>query len=455
MGVWTFAFDELPTAQVRTDAAVIESLGYPALWVPEGGGSRDVFAHLSLLLSSTERITVCSGIANVTARHAETMREGAATLADAFGERVVLGLGIGHQSTSARRGQDWARPLDRMRTYLDVMDEPSGSASPAVPVRRLLAALGDGMLRLAAERALGAHTYFVPVEHTAHARAQLGPVPVLAVEQTAVLTSDTSHARDVGRGWVADYLELPNYANNWRRLGYEDDLAGGASDRLIDAGIAWGSVGEVVTRVRAHLDAGADHVCVQLIGGAGASIPLLRELAPALERSQKPRDERRPSDPAAPGARRDLSSEHFSSPERATPRPHRSPRCTARWLRLPICRSAQLTAFFTSLRSSMAARRMSGKNRSNRSSGHAFSRTAARAIMEKAQRLTYGSGRRAHARIVRSAAGILPNRSAAKSHTSQEPRSATQRSRSSVVIRTGSATSTARIRASWIPVRQS
>ena len=282
VGVWTFAFDELPAAQVRMAAAAIESLGYPALWVPEGGGSRDVFAHLSLLLSSTERITVCSGIANVTARHAETMREGAATLADAFGERVVLGVGIGHQSTSARRGQEWGRPLDRMRAYFDVMDEPAGSTSPAVPVRRLLAALGDGMLGLAAERALGAHTYFVPVEHTAHARDQLGPVPALAVEQTAVLSSDASHVRDVARGWVADYLELPNYANNWRRLGYEDDLAGGASDRLIDAGIVWGSVDDVATRVRAHLDAGADHVCVQVIGEKGASVPLLRELAPAL-----------------------------------------------------------------------------------------------------------------------------------------------------------------------------
>jgi probable F420-dependent oxidoreductase len=289
VGVWTFAFDQLPAAQVRAAAAAIESLGYPALWVPEGGGSRDVFAHLSLLLSSTERITVCSGIANVTARHAETMREGAVTLADAFGERVVLGVGIGHQSTSARRGQEWARPLDRMRAYLDLMDEPPGSAGPAVPVRRLLAALGDGMLGLAAERALGAHTYFVPVEHTAHARAQLGPVPVLAVEQTAVLTSDASHAREIARGWVADYLELPNYLNNWRRLGYEEgDLAGRASDRLIDAGIAWGSVGDVVARVRAQLDAGADHVCVQVIGEPGAGVQLLRELAPALLEIAKP-----------------------------------------------------------------------------------------------------------------------------------------------------------------------
>jgi probable F420-dependent oxidoreductase len=111
---------------------------------------------------------------------------------------------------------------------------------------------------------------------------------VLAVEQTVVLSSDASHARDVARGWAADYLELPNYANNWRRLGYEDGLTDGASDRLIDAGIAWGSVDDVATRVRAHLDAGADHVCVQVIGEQGASVPRLRELVPALGIGRKP-----------------------------------------------------------------------------------------------------------------------------------------------------------------------
>ncbi|HZB01582.1 MAG TPA: TIGR03620 family F420-dependent LLM class oxidoreductase [Actinomycetota bacterium] len=283
VGVWSFAFDSLPADAVRQTAREIESLGYPSLWVPEGGGSREIFAHLSLLLSATERITVCSGIANVTARHAEAMSGGARTLADAFGERVVLGLGIGHQVTTGRRGQDWGDPVGRMAAYLDAMDAAQMGPLPEIPPRRLLAALGPRMLRLAGERALGAHTYFVPVEHTARARAELGPEPVLAVEQTAVATSDPSRARRIARGWAASYLELPNYANNWRRLGFgEDDVAG--SDRLLDAGIVWGDADTIAGRIREHLDAGADHVGVQVISSRDddACVPQLTELAALL-----------------------------------------------------------------------------------------------------------------------------------------------------------------------------
>ena len=193
--VWTFAFDALGAADVREAVAEIEGLGYPSVWVPEGGSSREIFAHLSLLAAATRDITVCSGIANVTARHPEAMAGGARTLADAFGERVVLGIGIGHQYTAGRRGQEWADPVGRMRSYLDAMDAASMGPSPEVPVRRLLAALGPRMLGVAAERALGAHTYFVPVEHTAGARELLGPEPVLAVEQTVVVSTDPEVAR--------------------------------------------------------------------------------------------------------------------------------------------------------------------------------------------------------------------------------------------------------------------
>lgn len=283
VGVWTFAFDSLAADVVRRTAREIGSLGYPAVWVPEGGGSREIFAHLSLLLAATERIAVCSGIANVTARHAEAMAGGARTLADAFSDRVVLGLGIGHQVTTGRRGQDWGDPVGRMASYLDAMDAAQMGPDPVVPVRRLLAALGPRMLRLSAERALGAHTYFVPVEHTARARAELGSEPILAVEQTAVATSDPSRARRIARGWAASYLELPNYANNWRRLGYgEEDVAG--SEKLLDAGIVWGDASEIAARVREHLDAGADHVCVQVISTRDddACVPQLAELAELL-----------------------------------------------------------------------------------------------------------------------------------------------------------------------------
>jgi probable F420-dependent oxidoreductase len=284
VGVWTFAFDALPAGDVRDAAAAIETLGYPALWVPEGGSSREIFAHLSLLLASTERITVCSGIANVTARHHEAMAGGARTLADAYGERVVLGIGIGHQSTAGRRRQEWADPVRRMSAYVDGMDGARAGPDPEVPVRRLIAALGPRMLGVAATRALGAHTYFVPVEHTARAREVLGPEPVLAVEQTAVVSSDPAEARGIARPWAADYLELPNYANNWRRLGYGDELGNGGSDRLIDAAFAWGDASSIATRVHEHLDAGADHVCIQVISGRDddACLPALRELAAGL-----------------------------------------------------------------------------------------------------------------------------------------------------------------------------
>jgi probable F420-dependent oxidoreductase len=286
VGVWSFAFDSMRAPDVRVAAAAIEGLGSPALWVPEGGSSREVFAHLSLLLAATERITVCSGIANVTARHPEAMAGGGRTLVDAFGDRVVLGIGIGHQATAGRRRQEWADPVGRMKAYLDAMDASAMGPDPGAPVPRLLAALGPRMLEVAAERALGSHSYFVPVEHTARARDVLGRAPVLAVEQTAVVETDPAVARAIGRAWAARYLELPNYVNNWRRSGYDDDDLGGAgSDRLIDAGIAWGDANAVVSRVREHLDSGADHVCVQVISGheGDPCLSQLRELWDLLD----------------------------------------------------------------------------------------------------------------------------------------------------------------------------
>jgi probable F420-dependent oxidoreductase len=285
VGVWTFAFDTMPVADVREAATRVEELGFPSLWVPEGGSSRDVFAHLSLLLDATTSLTVASGIANITARAPEVMQAGAVTLADAFGDRCVLGIGVGHEYSTAARGLDWAHPLVRMEAYLDRMDAPGGPPPPRIGPRRLLAALGPRMLRLSRERALGAHSYFVPVEHTAGARSTLGPDPVLAVELTAVLDDDPTRARETAHRWANHYLELPNYARNWLRLGFsDDDIAGDGSERLFDAGIACGDGGAVVARVREHLDAGADHVCVQVIGtdGPEAGLRQIPELAPAL-----------------------------------------------------------------------------------------------------------------------------------------------------------------------------
>src|SRR5215210_5589732 len=232
VGAWTFAFDVRAAARVREDTAAVEAMGYSALWVPEGSTSRDIFAHLSLLLEATHRISVASGIANVTARQPEVMSAGFRTLADAWPGRLVGGIGIGHEYSTASRGFDWDRPIARMRSYIDRMDAATDVPSAEEPAR-LLAALGDGMLRLSAERALGAHTYFVPVSHTARAREVLGPDPVLAVEQGVVIDADPTRARGVAGNWTGGYLSLPNYANNLRRLGFGDDeVAGRGSDRL-------------------------------------------------------------------------------------------------------------------------------------------------------------------------------------------------------------------------------
>jgi probable F420-dependent oxidoreductase len=285
VGVWSFALDELPAGGERQTVAEIEDLGYPSLWIPEGLSSKEIIAHASLLLAASERLTIATGIANMWARDPVALANAARLLADDHPGRFVLGIGVGHSYSTEVRGSRYERPWSGMRAYLEGMDDaPSSGPEPAHPAPRLLAALGPRMLELAAERTAGAHTYFVPVEHTVAARQTLGAEPVLAVEQTVVLESDPSAARRFARGFAADYLELPNYANNLRRLGFTDeDVAGSGSDRTIDAVVACGGVDRIVDRVRAQLDAGADHVAVQVVAGAGETgLRQLRELAPSL-----------------------------------------------------------------------------------------------------------------------------------------------------------------------------
>ncbi len=286
VGVWSFALEAQTVAEEREAAAEIESLGYPAIWFPESVTSREVFSHASLLLSATERAVIASGIANIWARDPVAMANGWRTLSDAHPGRFVLGMGVSHQPSVAKRGSEYVRPFARMRDYLDAMDRAASSApEPEGPPRRMLAALGPKMLELAAERALGAHPYFVPVEHTAFARARLGPEPVLAVEQTAVLDTDPRTARWAARSFAVHYLQSTNYANNLRRMGWsDDDISGQGSDRLIDAVVVWGDEDAIRRRVQEHLDAGADHVCVQVVSADENDVCLedLRALAPAL-----------------------------------------------------------------------------------------------------------------------------------------------------------------------------
>lgn len=270
----------------RAATRELETLGYPALWIPESVGSKEIFSHAGILLAATTRIVIATGIANLYARDPMAAANGARALADAYPGRFVLGVGVSHAPSVAARGGAYDKPLETMRAYLDAMDAAAYSGpAPEQPAPIVLAALGPKMLALAAERTAGAHPYFVPVAHTAEARRVLGPEPCLAVEMTAVLETDPVEARRVARIFARNYLGLPNYANNLRRLGYTDEeLADEGADRVIDDVIAWGDLEAIVARVRAHQAAGADHVCVQFRGSSSADLRLAdyRELAAAL-----------------------------------------------------------------------------------------------------------------------------------------------------------------------------
>jgi probable F420-dependent oxidoreductase len=286
VGVWSFALQRLTAADAGAAMRDYERLGYPAVWIPESVGSKEVFAHAALLLRGSERAIVAPGIASIYARDPMAMAGGAKALAEAYPGRFVLGIGVSHAPSVATRGGSYGKPVETMTAYLDGMVAASyAGPEPGEQVPLVLAALGPRMLELAAERADGAHPYFVPVEHTPFARAALGPEPCLAVEQTAVLSTDATEARRIGRAFARHYLALPNYANNLRRLRWsDDDIANDGSNRLIDAVIAWGDVDGIVARVKAHLDTGADHVCVQLRAESSAdpSLAGYAELAAGL-----------------------------------------------------------------------------------------------------------------------------------------------------------------------------
>ncbi|BBZ10032.1 TIGR03620 family F420-dependent LLM class oxidoreductase [Mycobacterium branderi] len=284
LGIWSFQLDVQPMARAQQAVAELDDLGFAALWVPEAI-AREPFASAALLLSAAPRIRVATGVASLHARTAMTMNAGWRTLNEAFPDRFLLGIGVSHQTMvdGAHQGQYGTKPYSTMVDYLDTMDNSEfwGAAAPVAP-QRVLAALGPRMLRLAAERGIGAHTYFVPVEHTAVARDALGPDALLAPAQTVVFETDPAAARQIARQFMSRYLALPNYTNNLRRLGWgDDDLSDGGSDRLVDAIVAWGSLEQIADRVRAHLDAGADHVCVQVQTGNAQYLPLAewRELA--------------------------------------------------------------------------------------------------------------------------------------------------------------------------------
>jgi probable F420-dependent oxidoreductase len=288
VGLWTHALDLQPIGRARDLAAELEAMGWSTILLPEMAG-RDPLVLSALLLDATARIVVGTGIAGIFSRDALTMSGGHRALTEAFPDRFLLGLGVSHAvAVEGLRGHTYDRPLTRMREYLDAMDAAPYFAyrSDATPVR-VLAALGPRMLDLAASHAAGAHPYFVPVEHTAVAREHLGPGKLLLPEQKVVLETDPATARATGRRAMAVYLGLPNYTNNLRRFGFgDDDFAGGGSDRLVDAIVAWGDEDAIRARVDAHRAAGADHVAVQVVAAdpSPAAVPMAewRRLADAL-----------------------------------------------------------------------------------------------------------------------------------------------------------------------------
>jgi len=292
LGAWTGAFAVAYAADARPVAREIERLGYGTLWYPEGLGTRESFTNGGVLLASTERITVASGIANIWGRDAVTAANAARVLADAYDDRFLLGLGVSHPRQVDPRGHTYAKPVAAMRAYLDAMDDdpfvsPQGPGAARPPVPRLIAALRPAMLRVAAEKALGAHTFLVTVEHTRRAREILGPDARLIPSQKVILADSPAEARRRARAAIAWYLDTPNYVDNLRWLGFADaDFADGGSDRLVDALVAAGDETTVLARIQEHLDAGATSVAIEpLEDGDPFGLDTLGRIAAAVRRA--------------------------------------------------------------------------------------------------------------------------------------------------------------------------
>jgi probable F420-dependent oxidoreductase len=274
IGLWCSQLQWQPAAREQEAVAELEELGFPAVWVGEATG-KEALTHAGLLLAGCRRMVVATGIASIWARDPMAMANAGRTLAEAYPGRFVLGLGVSHPFLTEPRDRRYERPLEHMTSYLDSMDGAPFAGPPCDPPPRLLAALGPKMLELARERSSGAHPYFVTVEHTVMARETLGPDPVLAPEQAVVLERDPDIARQIARVHTTTYLKLANYRANLQRLGWtEEDMSSGGTDRLVDALVAWGGVDEVLARARAHLDAGADHVAIRVLGEDPRVLPM-------------------------------------------------------------------------------------------------------------------------------------------------------------------------------------
>jgi probable F420-dependent oxidoreductase len=265
-GVWTFGTPK------PEQAVEIEKLGYGAVWI--GGSPAGDLNYVEPLLERTETLRVATGIVNVWTEPAEQVAAAYHRIEDAYPGRFLLGIGIGHPEHT----EEYRKPYDVLVEYLDVLD-----AAKVPTSRRVLAALGPKVLKLSAQRSAGAHPYLTTPEHTGQARNIIGNTVFLAPEHKVVLSTDADEARAIGRQSVDFYLNLSNYLNNWKRLGFtDDDIAKPGSDKLIDAVVAHGTPDDIAKRLTEHLDAGADHVTIQVLGGWDKLLPTLTELAGPL-----------------------------------------------------------------------------------------------------------------------------------------------------------------------------
>jgi len=265
-GVWTFGSPK------PEQAVEIEKLGYGAVWI--GGSPAGDLNFVEPILERTETLQVATGIVNVWTAPPDQVAEAYHRIEDAYPGRFLLGIGIGHPEHT----EEYRKPYDVLVEYLDALDAATVPTS-----RRVVAALGPKVLRLSAQRSAGAHPYLTTPEHTGQARNIIGNTVFLAPEHKVVLTTDAEEARAIGRQTVDFYLNLSNYLNNWKRLGFtDDDIAKPGSDKLIDAVVAHGSADAVAKRLTEHLDAGADHVTIQVLGGWDKLLPTLTSLAEPL-----------------------------------------------------------------------------------------------------------------------------------------------------------------------------
>jgi probable F420-dependent oxidoreductase len=270
-GIWSPALRYGDPAVAADLAAELEGLGYNALWIPDVGG--DVFGAVENLLAATKTATIATGILNLWMHEPEETAAQHARLSSVYEGRFLVGIGVSHAPLiDAAEAGRYRKPLARIREFLDGLD----AAPTPLPVDdRVLAALGPKMLELARDRAAGAHPYLVTPEHTNAARQALGPGKLVLPEQGVVLETDPDRARMIARTHLAVYLGLPNYSNNWKRFGFtDDDLSDGGSDRLIDALVAWGDEAAIAARVQEHRNAGADHVCLQVLDEDPRALPI-------------------------------------------------------------------------------------------------------------------------------------------------------------------------------------